>query len=220
MNMIFQYVGEGFIGLIKDREEDEEDKEWYKSDMLRAAILGQVNSWFLLKDIIDTLWDYAAEKPWAMRQKEPSVGVLNHIFGIMYDPSKKLIDALKEEDEEKSSEMFNEAMFEYVLAIMELRGIPIDKMSRAGKYLEEMLTGKEKDPGKIILMLFNYSEWVVHGEKEMKRRKKEEKEPTKYQTDEDSKSDQSGFNEPSKDAGFGNTGQDGGFGSSEEQEGF
>ena len=49
---------------------------------------------------------------------------------------------------------------------------------------------------------------------------KEEKKATKYQTDEDSKSDQSGFNEPSKDAGFGNTGQDGGFGSSEEQEGF
>ena len=163
---------------MRDDDEEDEDKKWYQSDMLRAALIGQINAWFLLSDIIDTLWDYAAEKPWAMRQKEPSIGVLNNIAAVMYEPAKKTIDYLKQDEDEDAVE-FGEVFFGYILGLLNLVGVPVDKGSRMGAYLERILTGEETDPIRIIYMLLNYNEWTVYGEKEMKRRKKEEKDAKK-----------------------------------------
>ena len=147
--------------------------------MLRAAILGQINSLFIFGEIVDTLWDYAAEKPWARRKEEPNIGVLNHIMNILVQPGYIMIDAMKEEDDAKADELFTEAGEQLVVGLTQLSGVGTDKLNRQGRYIADMLTGAETDARRIILMLLNYSEWVVYGEKEMKRRKKEEKDAKK-----------------------------------------
>ena len=156
MPTIFQYVALGFPGLLRPlRDEDEED-------LLRAAILGNLNALFVLGEMVVMTGDLLTGKPWAGDTR--TVGILEIASGIV----QKIARANKLKDQKKK----DEAMLNIYMELGTVTGLPLPTIKKnLENYME--LDGGDED----LLRVLGYSKYVIEGpeSKKAKSKKKSKK---------------------------------------------
>ena len=158
MPVMFQYVSLGFPGFLTDY--DDEDK----FDLMRAAVLGNLNGLFLFGDILQTVSDVFADKPYA--GNFPSLPIFETILTPLYMYQR----ASRTKDPIKRAEAEQKALFK----LMDGTGLPFSTSKRYFDNLEKVFNGETKNFNEDILRLINYSDYQIKGssKKKVKKRKK------------------------------------------------
>ena len=145
--VVFQYVTLGLPGILSGF--DEEDKE----DLIRAAILGNINAFFVVGGIISSAADYIQGKPWAGRvQSLPVINV-----------SQNLLDYLNKALTSKNQDTRNKFTEKLITEALMMGGIPAATLMKLSKNWSDVITGKTDGAGESILKLLGYSDYVVTG---------------------------------------------------------
>lgn len=152
MPVLFQWVAMGLPGMLRGWRDDDDE------DLLRAAIIGNINAIFILGEIAVMIGDALTGKPWDATPK--SVGVLQIAASI----TKKAKIWDKTKDPVKKEEHFKRLLWE----ISTLTGMPGPTLNKMAKNIEKLIEGGE-DPGTAILRLFNYSDYQIEGPKNKKK---------------------------------------------------
>ena len=153
--VLFQYVSLGLPGILRD--ERDEDLE----DLIRAAIVGNLNALFIVGEIINSSIDAFVGKPYA-GQSVKSIAPLMNIERItsLYIRWEKTKDPVKKQE-----------AFEKLLAeVVSLPGIPATQIQKFISNMDKL--GKDGDIGTDILRLLNYSEYQITGPKKKTSTKK------------------------------------------------
>ena len=146
MPVFFQYVSMGLPGILRDERDDD------KLDLLRAAMIGNLNALFIVGDLFQMAGDFFTGKPWAGSNIK-TVGILS-IAGAL---TEKFAYAAKLKDPAKKSEAYQKAYLE----LATLTGVPAPTIA---KFVENYGNiGKDGDIGKDILRLLNFSKYQIEG---------------------------------------------------------
>ena len=144
--MIFQYVTSGLPGLLADWED--EDGE----DLLRAAIMGNINGLFILGNFFVAAADYAQDKPWAFDFKNLTVYEIMGEIGKSVERYQKLKPGPKKD----------EAYWTMIATLAQAKTIK--------KWVENLQELPEsKSINEAIMRLLNYSEYQISGGKKSKK---------------------------------------------------
>tara|TARA_R110002072_G_scaffold271288_1_gene431268 strand:- start:58 stop:810 length:753 start_codon:yes stop_codon:yes gene_type:complete len=148
MPALFQYVTLGLPGMLR-KGTDEDEK-----DMMRAAILGNLNSLYLVGDLLTMLFDKFRGKPWA--ETAPSLPVFEMTAELMRLGER----AQTTIDPEKKAEYTTK----FITKFMDLSSLPASNMYKLYKNYEKLVDGKVDNPGEAFLRAFNYSDYVIEGQ--------------------------------------------------------
>jgi len=155
MPVLFQYVAAGFPGLLADWEEEDE------TDLMRAAILGNLNALFVIGDVFNMFSDYVTGKPWAGSLSR-SLGMLQIFSGLV----EKRIKFDKTKDNKKKEE----ALMDFWMEAATITGLPAPTLNKMFENYSNV--GTDGSLEKDILRLLNYSEYVIEGKKKTRRKRK------------------------------------------------
>ncbi len=158
MPMLFQWVAAGFP---TGEDWDEENSD----DMIRAAIIGNLNGAFVLGDMLSTFADFVQGKPWAAD--------LNNIplFIQVADAVKAAQDLVQKVNaKEPDPDKISEARWDLFAAFAGMFGLPGDQINKARRNIDKF--SQETDVKKMLLRILNYSDYVIEGPKEKKKKKK------------------------------------------------
>ena len=147
MPVFFQYVANGFPGLLADW--DEEDTK----DLVSAAILGNLNALFLAGEVAVNTKDLIIGKPWSFAQAR-NLPILTQAFAV----GKAVKKWLSIKDEAKKDLYFYKMLAE----IGNSTGLPAAQLKKIYNNANKLIEGGE-DPGKVILRLFNFSDYQIEG---------------------------------------------------------
>lgn len=159
MPMFFQFVANGMPGVLADW--DEEDPK----DLMRAALLGNFNGFFILGELATMAADAATGKPWA--------GVSTKNLPI-FTQAGEIIRKYTKASKLVNPELKEQAYMRMWMEIAQITGIPANNIYKMSKNFEELLEGGE-DPEKVIMRLFNYSDYQINGKKIRKGSSKNKK---------------------------------------------
>jgi hypothetical protein len=155
MPVFFQYVSLGLPGLLRDFRDDDDD------DLLRAAIIGNLNALFILGEVVATIGDYMTDKPWAGSSVK-AVGMIQIVNSIVLKANK----ARNVKDPEKKAKYMKDVYLDLVTGL----GIPAPTIN---KFIENYgAIGSDGDIGKDILRILNYSKYQQEGSGKSKKKKK------------------------------------------------
>ena len=155
MPVFFQYVSLGLPGLLRDFRDDDDD------DLLRAAIIGNLNALFILGEVVATIGDYMTNKPWAGSSVK-AVGMIQIVNSIVLKANK----ARNVKDPEKKAKYMKDVYLDLVTGL----GIPAPTIN---KFVENYgAIGSDGDIGKDILRILNYSKYQQEGSGKSKKKKK------------------------------------------------
>ena len=146
MPMLFQYVAMGLPGILRDRREGDEE------DLARAAVIGNLNAFFLVGELFNTAGDLFTGKPWAASPKSIALLETAGTLAGLYERIQKT------KNPEKRAELSNKLFLEAV----SLSGVPAANINKLSKNYQKLIDGGE-DPGTAILRLFNFSDYVIEG---------------------------------------------------------
>jgi hypothetical protein len=163
MPVFFQFVANGMPGLLADW--DDEDKK----DLLGAAILGNINALFLYGDLAVMIKNMFSDKPETFLNAD-SLPILTQGS----ETAKKFVRYRNLKDPVKKQE----ALYAALAEASQFTGLPVNNVRKIFKNMDELIDGGE-DPGKVILRLFNYSEYQIQSESERKRSKKRKRKAIK-----------------------------------------
>ncbi len=164
MPAFFQWVSAGLPGALRSWE-DEDDQ-----DMLRAALIGNLNALFIVGEVVAKIGDYATGKPWAADVGK-NVGLLELTRSII----KKVQRAEKLKDPEKKAE----AQMKLYAEMLTLLRVPAPQLLRFKKNMEAV-TKEGMDSGELILRLLNYSDYQIKSGGKKKGSKKKEMTKTEF----------------------------------------
>jgi len=150
MPVLFQYVAMGLPGMLRGWRDDDED------DLIRAAVIGNLNALFILGEAVTFLGDYFTGKPWA-GESAKTVGMLNVIGGI--------VQRFKRADETKDPEKKAEQMKKAYAELITLTGIPAPTLAKLADNYDKIISGEADDTGELILRLLNFSQYQISGPK-------------------------------------------------------
>ncbi len=146
MPVFFQYVSMGLPGILRDPRDDDD------KDLLRAAMIGNLNSLFIIGELFNLAGDLFTNKPWAGNTFK-SIGILS-IAGSL---AKKFAYTEKLKDPVKKAEAYKK----FYLELATVSGIPAPTIA---KFVENYGNiGKDGDIGKDILRLMNFSKYQIEG---------------------------------------------------------
>lgn len=154
MPMLFQFITNGLPGILSDWDDDD------SSDMLRAAIIGNLNAIIIGGEILTSIADSIQGKPWA--DEVTSIPV----FEIANDLQKKVSKVIKAETDQKREE----ASYELIQAVATAVGVPANQVKRALNNYPKLTDSK--DFGEFILRLLNYSDFQINGPAKKNKKKK------------------------------------------------
>ena len=160
MPMFFQYVANGFPGLLAEWEEEDE------KDLMRAFIIGNLNALFIYGEFIQNLGYLATDKPEQFFTNFKNLPLITQF--------QDLLKSIGEYRDSKKRTAKDAAGFQVLRRILEFTGLPLNQLNNAAKNLKALADG-EDDPGKVILRLFNYSDYQIEGRKRKSRKVKERK---------------------------------------------
>jgi hypothetical protein len=158
MPALFQYMSSGLPGLLADWEE--EDAE----DLVRAAIIGNLNGLFIVGGILQTFGDMVLDKSYAGKSPQ-TIGIINLAYGIM----NKFYRASNIKDEEKRAQRMKEAYLE----LMTLATVPAPQINRFIENYNDI--GTDNNIGKDILRFLNFSKYVIKGKMQDDNKKSSKK---------------------------------------------
>jgi hypothetical protein len=145
MPVLFQYVGSAFSGLLRPTRDDDDD------DLLRAAIIGNLNALFVIGEVFSAIGDYFTDKPWA-GESVKSVAILQM--------ASSLVQKAKRADAAKSEEKKAELWKKFYLELATLSGAPAPAID---KFINNYSRLNEGDLGEAILRILNYSDYQIKG---------------------------------------------------------
>ena len=154
--VFFQWLTIGLPGVGRDFDDDED-----KDDLLRAAIIGNINAIFLIGDIGNYLGDLFTGKEYAGQMK--SVGIINQ--------ASRLTILAKRASKIKDPEKAAEAWQKFQLEVVSLSGLPASNVAKIVKNVQKLIEGG-MDPGEAMLRLLNFSEYQIEGPTKKKKKKK------------------------------------------------
>jgi hypothetical protein len=164
MPVLFQYVAMGLPGILRGFRDDDDE------DLLRAAVIGNLNALFIIGELVQTAGDAFTDKPWAGSQAK-TVGLIQIANGITRD----FIKASNYKDPEKKAKAYRDAYFE----LTTLTGLPMPTIAKFFDGYSKL--DSEPDVGKMILRLLNYSNYQIEGPQKKGSSKKKKKEQTEAQ---------------------------------------
>lgn len=182
MPLLFQYVSMGLPGILRGFRDDDD------KDLLRAAIIGNLNGLFILGEVVNTIGDLFTGKPWVGTQTK-SLGILQIVNSL----ARKFNKAANYKDPDKKAKAFLDAYLE----LSTLTGIPAPTVKKFFENYSKLNTAD--DPGEIILRLLNYSEYQISGPPTNKSKVKsvsemnEEYQKEKEKKEKDDQKDRIGF---------------------------
>jgi len=155
MPMFFQWIS---LGAPVD-DWDEEDS----NDMLRAAILGNFNGFFIIGDLLDSIGDFIQDKLW--KEEVTSLPVFNIPIkiGTQFDKYSKATDPIKKQ------EFFTNFISELLMTV----GVPADQLRRYAENYPKLL--ESEDFATFLRRLLNYSKYQIEGPPDKTPRKKQRK---------------------------------------------
>ena len=176
MPAFFQYVALGLPGMLRPWRDEDED------DMLRAVVIGNLNSFFLAGEAISGLADLAQGKPWEFSPK--SLGYLETTKRILkkFNNFKKTKTQLEKYQRDtstrekrdrlrKQGEKVDKALMELISELTTIGPSPAPALLKWWYNLGE-LDNPNVPPGEAIMRLLNYSEYQIQGKKEKPKKKK------------------------------------------------
>ena len=163
MPVFFQFVANGMPGLLADW--DDEDKK----DLAWAAILGNINALFLYGDLAVMIKNLFSDKPETFLTAD-SLPILTQGS----ETAKKISRYMKLKDPVKKQE----ALYTALAEASQFTGLPVNNVRKIFKNMEQLIEGGE-DPAKVIMRLFNFSEYQIQNEAERKRNKKSKRKAKK-----------------------------------------
>ena len=146
MPVLFQYVSMGLPGILRNKRDED------KWDLLRAAVIGNLNGLFILGEGGNTIGDLVTGKPWAGTQTK-SLGILQIANSIV----RKINKASNYKDEKKKAKAMRDAYLEASTLV----GVPAPTIAKFFDNYSNL--GSEADVGKIMLRLLNYSNYQIEG---------------------------------------------------------
>ena len=152
--VLFQAVTTGFAGIFRDRDRDD---EWV--DLLRAAVIGNLNAFFILGDMVNMIADAFTDKPWTGKGK---------MIGSTAVMSEIAID-LKKYRAAKSEEERKELMWDILARVASLTGAPAPTLQKWKKNMKAIIDDPNMPADEFIMRLLNYSEFQVTGGKDAKK---------------------------------------------------
>ncbi len=150
----FKYVALGLPGLAQDWDED--DTEHFLS--LRSLLLGNIESVFIIGDIIAGVADGLENKPWAGKLR--NIPLYQEAQGIIINFA-KWNAAQKQETKDKYFDKMSFGLFN-------LLGIPARQIGNIIDNYGDIAAGDFDDAGQFLLKLLNYSDYVQEGGKKDK----------------------------------------------------
>ena len=208
MPVLFQYVAMGLPGILRGFRDDDDE------DLLRAAVIGNLNALFIIGELVQTAGDALTNKPWAGSQAK-TVGLIQIANGITRD----FIKAANYKDPEKKAKAYRDAYFE----LSTLTGLPMPTIAKFFDGYSKL--DSEPEIGKMIMRLLNYSNYQIEGpnkkssssnksgsdayQKNLDKLQREYEKEQKQNTFKKSGYNDSGFGDSGfEDKGFGDSGYD------------
>jgi hypothetical protein len=163
MPVFFQFVANGMPGLLADWE-DEDAK-----DLGTAAILGNINALFLYGEFAVKIKDLIIGKPARFLQFK-NLPVLTQ--------GEEVFNRFARYRDTKDPKKKQEALYKALAETSQITGLPVNNVRKIFKNMEQLIEGGE-DPAKVIMRLFNFSEYQIQNEAERKRNKKSKRKAKK-----------------------------------------
>ncbi len=143
--VLFQYVTLGLPGILRGvRDEDEED-------LLRAAVVGNLNALFIVGDIVKMLADEIQNKGFPVQAKSIAPLMVMQRLITLYQRFDKTKDPVKKQQHFEK----------FVAELTSVPGIPATQIKKFIDNMDDM--GKNGDIGTDILRLLNYSKYQIEG---------------------------------------------------------
>ena len=154
MPMFFQYVAMGMPGILRGFRDDDDE------DLLRAAVIGNLNALFIIGEILAGVGDVLTGKPWA-GQGSKQVGIL----AIANSLTRKWKKVEQTKDPVKKAKYKQE----FFIELTKVSGAPGPTIMRFIDNYSEI--GSDGDMGRDILRILNYSKYQQVGPKSKKKTK-------------------------------------------------
>jgi hypothetical protein len=148
--MFFKYISLGLPGLAADWD-DEED--WDELFGARQLLLGNIESVFIIGDLLAGVGDAIQEKPWAGEIR--SIPLLDEASGILKNYT-KYKQSTTPETKQKYSDKFRYGVFN-------LLGFPAKQFFQIIDNYIDIGKGDYNGFGEFMLKLLNYSDYVQEG---------------------------------------------------------
>ena len=165
--VLYQWVGSVMVGLLSD---DDEDQSKMNDILVKGALLGSFNKFFILGDILEGLWDAYNGKEYATNS---DLAMFSSITAI----NRELIK-LKRAEDAKDEQAIQESLQEIGRHSADVLGIPASKVKglydNLDKIFSENLSEKE-----LIARLMNYSDYAIDNMNAENRKKAEERKQQK-----------------------------------------
>ena len=148
--VLFQYVALGLPGLLRPVRDEDDD------DLLRAAIIGNLNALFIIGEVISGTADLLQDKSYA-GESVRSIAPLMQLQRLL-----KLANrAMGTKDEEKAREAYKK----FYLEIAASTSLPAIQIDRFIKNIDKLGKG---DTPEDVLRILNFSPYVIEGPKKKK----------------------------------------------------
>lgn len=145
MPVFFQWVSSGFPMPWNDWEDED------TADMVRAALLGNLNALFLIGEVITQTADFAQDKPWYKETSSvPALTVWTNLL-IKWD----------EYDKAKSASQKQKKLTEFYVELAMFTGLPAKNIQKMAENYPKLL--ESEDFGEFMLRLLNYSKYQIEG---------------------------------------------------------
>ena len=144
--VLFQYVALGLPGILRGFRDDDDE------DLLRAALIGNINALFIIGDLINATADVVQGKPYAGKS-------FRNIAPLM--TAERVFDLATRWEKTKDPIKKQEALERLIAEIISIPGIPAIQLQKFVENIDNL--GKEGDIGKDILRLLNYSNYQIEG---------------------------------------------------------
>ena len=143
MPMLFQYVSQGFPGLLRAMtDEDKEELKW-------AALLGNLNAIFIYGQALESVVDYLI--------LDKSYGSVPQSLPILESIS-KLTELWKRAQNAKTEETRERNMDKFFLELVQAWGLPASQIKKIWKNYSEL--GSADGPGDAMLLIMGFSEYM------------------------------------------------------------
>lgn len=145
MPVFFQWVSSGFPMPWNDWEDED------TADMVRAALLGNLNALFLIGEVITQTADFVQDKPWYKETSSvPALTVWTNLL-VKWD----------EYDKAKSASQKQKKLTEFYVELAMFTGLPAKNIQKMAENYPKLL--ESEDFGEFMLRLLNYSKYQIEG---------------------------------------------------------
>ena len=141
--MLYQWVGSGMAGLLRGY-----DDEYDNRDMIRAAILGNINSWFVAGDLISSFIEAAEGKFYAADMKNIP------LYEVARPAIKTITKAQRIKDPIKRNKLYHDLYVDLAGTVL-----PANQVKRYYENIVKVAEGDFKNIPDLISLLLNYSEY-------------------------------------------------------------